>query len=53
VLSPESTAALNSQSYSKPVLAVVDTVIIGMGGCECLFSSMNDIFTPTKNLSLL
>jgi hypothetical protein len=49
VLSLEPTIALESQSDLKPPLDVVDTLVIYTVGCEHLFSSMNDAFTPIWN----
>jgi hypothetical protein len=53
VLSSESVIALESQSDLKPLLDVVNTLVISMAECEHLLSSMNDVFTPTGNLLLL
>jgi hypothetical protein len=44
---------LKSQNDLKPLLDIVDTLIISTAECESSFSSMNDVFTPTRNLLLL
>jgi hypothetical protein len=44
---------VKSQSDLKPLLDVVDTLIISKAERERSFSSMNVVFTPTRNSLLL
>jgi hypothetical protein len=53
VLSSEPITALKSKSDLKPLLDVVDTLLISAAECERSFSSMNDVFTSTRNSLLL
>jgi len=53
VLFSEPTTALNSQSDLKTLFDVVATMIICMAEHEYRFSGMDDIFTPTRNVTLL
>jgi hypothetical protein len=45
--------AQKSRTDLRPLLDIVDALIISTAESECLFRSMNDAFSPTRNLLLL
>jgi hypothetical protein len=51
-LSLGSSTALKIKSDLKPVPDEAHTPIMFTGECDCSFSSMNDVFTPTRNFLL-